>query len=174
MTLVFCILRGMLLGAVRLSSSNALYGHSTGAAAASHYEAGEPPFEEIEAQNIGNLLPNDDDDLLSGVTEGLDYTAQPSTSGNNDVDVEDLDLFRSVGGMDLGQLNASYSSIQTNYDSHPIGEQPSRTLFIRNISSNIEDTELQALFEVPFVPFHLKLMHTCRFLNQRLFITTEN
>ena len=28
------------------------------------------------------------------------------------------------------------------------GEHPSRTLFVRNINSNVEDSELQSLFEV--------------------------
>ncbi|KAM7468803.1 hypothetical protein LguiB_016365 [Lonicera macranthoides] len=144
---------------LRLSSNTALYGHSVGAAAASasHYEEEEPPFEsleEIEAQTIGNLLP-DDDDLLSGVTDGLDYNiAQPSSRD----DVEDLDLFSSVGGMDLGEDGGYSSSGQRISDipggnsgsigeQHAHGEHPSRTLFVRNINSNIEDTELQALFE---------------------------
>ncbi|EFJ29695.1 hypothetical protein SELMODRAFT_91923 [Selaginella moellendorffii] len=30
---------------------------------------------------------------------------------------------------------------------HPYGEHPSRTLFVRNINSNVEDAELRALFE---------------------------
>ena len=30
---------------------------------------------------------------------------------------------------------------------HPFGEHPSRTLFVRNINSNVEDDELRALFE---------------------------
>uniref|UniRef100_A0A5B7BLW2 RRM domain-containing protein n=1 Tax=Davidia involucrata TaxID=16924 RepID=A0A5B7BLW2_DAVIN len=145
---------------LRLSSNNALYGHSVGTAA-SHYEEEEPfeSLEELEAQTIGNLLPNDDD-LLSGVTDGLDYIAQPS-SGD---DIEDLDLFSSVGGMDLGedgfspgqrnseifgansnsQLGGSSSSIAGE---HPYGEHPSRTLFVRNINSNVEDSELRSLFE---------------------------
>lgn len=31
---------------------------------------------------------------------------------------------------------------------HPYGEHPSRTLFVRNINSNVEDSELRSLFEV--------------------------
>lgn len=31
---------------------------------------------------------------------------------------------------------------------HPYGEHPSRTLFVRNINSNVEDSELKLLFEV--------------------------
>ncbi|KAM7487069.1 hypothetical protein LguiB_024553 [Lonicera macranthoides] len=140
---------------LRLSSNNALYGHSVGAAAAaSQYE--EEPFEsleEIEAQTIGNLLPNDDD-LLSGVTDGLDYIGQPS-SGD---DAEDLDFFSSVGGMDMGedgftpgQRNSEFSGGNSNGGSfageHPHGEHPSRTLFVRNINSSVEDSELRTLFE---------------------------
>ena len=85
--------------AVRLTSNNALYGHSVGDAA-SHYEEEEPfeSLEEMEAQTIGNLLPNDDE-LLSGVTDGIDYVGQPNTIE----EIEDLDLFSSVGGMDLGE-----------------------------------------------------------------------
>lgn len=35
---------------------------------------------------------------------------------------------------------------------HPYGEHPSRTLFVRNINSNVEDSELRTLFEV-LLPF---------------------
>lgn len=149
------------LDAVRLSSNDALYGHSVDTVA-SHYDEEEPfeSLEEIEAQTIGNLLP-DDDELLSGVTDGLDFIFQASIGD----DVEELDLFSSVGGMDLGddgscagqknsdfsggvsdgQLGASNGSIAGE---HPHGEHPSRTLFVRNINSNVEDSELRTLFEV--------------------------
>lgn len=147
--------------AVRMSSNNGLYGHSVDTIA-SHYEEEEiiESLEEIEAQTIGNLLP-DDDDLLSGVTDGLDYNIQ----SNGGDDMEELDLFSSVGGMDLeddalssgqkscefpggvpnGQLGLCNGSI---VGEHPYGEHPSRTLFVRNINSNVEDSELRTLFEV--------------------------
>lgn len=134
---------------MRLTSNNALYGHSVGAAA-SHYEDEEPfeSLEEIEAQTIGNLLPNDDD-LLSGVTDGLDYVGQP----NPGEEIEDLDLFSSVGGMDLGEDGfppgrSDSESISLVGGDQRHGEHPSRTLFVRNINSNVEDSELRALFEV--------------------------
>ncbi|XP_052185128.1 protein MEI2-like 4 isoform X2 [Diospyros lotus] len=149
-------------GKLRLTSNSALHGHSVGAAT-SHYEEEEPfeSLEEIEAQTIGNLLPNDDD-LLSGVTDGLDYVPQSNAAD----DTEDLDLFSSVGGLDLGEDSFppglgdtkvsgghpychSGGSISLIYGEHPHGEQPSRTLFIRNINSNVEDSELRSLFE-PF------------------------
>ncbi|KAK4357688.1 hypothetical protein RND71_023298 [Anisodus tanguticus] len=144
---------------LRLATNNSPHGHSVGAAD-SHYEE-EEPFEslkELEAHAIGNLLP-DDDDLLAGVTDGLDYVGQPYAGD----DIEDLDLFSSVGGMDLGEDGSSPGQRNSEYvgnytlqlgDSnvaiggqHPFGENPSRTLFVRNINSSVEDSELQTLFE---------------------------
>ncbi|GMN49372.1 hypothetical protein TIFTF001_018531 [Ficus carica] len=143
---------------LRLSVNNAVYGHSVDTVNP-HYEEEEimESLEEIEAQTIGNLLP-DDDDLLSGVIDGLDYKIQ--SNGGDDMD--ELDLFSSVGGMDLeddgssagqksefpgitnGQLGLCNGSI---VGEHPYGEHPSRTLFVRNINSNVEDSELRTLFE---------------------------
>jgi len=154
--LLFISLVLHLLGAVKLTSNSAVYGHSIDTV---HYEEEEvlESLEEIEAQTIGNLLP-DDDDLLSGVTDGLDFLAQPKAGD----DAEDLDFFSSVGGMDLeddglsaGQKKFEFTggvSPSGNNASiageHPHGEHPSRTLFVRNINSNVEDAELRALFEV--------------------------
>ncbi|PRQ39776.1 putative RNA recognition motif 2, nucleotide-binding alpha-beta plait domain-containing protein [Rosa chinensis] len=143
---------------LRLSSNNTQYGHSVDSVA-SNYEEEEvfESLEEMEAQTIGNLLP-DDDELLSGVTDGLEYNV-PLTAGD---DIEELDFFSSSGGMDLGDdglsagLNNSdcpggVSNVLQCSGSvageHPNGEHPSRTLFVRNINSNIEDSELRTLFE---------------------------
>ncbi|XP_022860738.1 protein MEI2-like 4 isoform X2 [Olea europaea var. sylvestris] len=139
---------------VRLLSNDASYGHSFGGGAASHYEAqeGSESLEELEAQTIGNLLP-DDDDLLSGLTDGFGYIARPNKGG----DMEDLDLFSSVGGLELGedgpsQRNYEFSDVSSNnhlglsYGSND-QKHPSRTLFLRNINSNVEDSELRVLFE---------------------------
>lgn len=135
---------------MKLSSNNAHFDHSIGNVT-SNLEEGEifASLEEIEAQTIGNLLP-DDDDLLSGVTEGLDFTMQP-----NGDDAEELDFFSSVGGMDLGE---SENSLQQKYlksgsdgilvGEHPFSQCPSRTLFIRNIDSDAQDSEIQTLFKV--------------------------
>lgn len=144
---------------MRLSSSNTQYGQSVDSVA-SNYEEEEvfESLEEMEAQTIGNLLPNDDE-LLSGVTDGLEYNV-PLTAGD---DTEELDIFSSSGGMDLGDdgLSAGLNNfdrpggvsngLQCNgsvLGEHPHGEHPSRTLFVRNINSNIEDSELRTLFEV--------------------------
>uniref|UniRef100_A0A2N9FC93 RRM domain-containing protein n=1 Tax=Fagus sylvatica TaxID=28930 RepID=A0A2N9FC93_FAGSY len=116
-------------------------------------------LEEIEAQTIGNLLP-DDDDLFSGMTDELACNSY----ANNGDDFEDYDLFSSGGGMELegdnlthvGQRSSDFIRGLSNgpggsngsiVGGHPYGEQPSRTLFVRNINSNVEDSELKALFE---------------------------
>uniref|UniRef100_A0A6N2JZD1 RRM domain-containing protein n=1 Tax=Salix viminalis TaxID=40686 RepID=A0A6N2JZD1_SALVM len=144
---------------LRLSSTNSLYGHSVDTIA-SHFEEEEPfqSLEEIEAQTIGNLLPNDDD-LFSGVTDRVENINHPSGGD----DMEDLDFFSSVGGMDLGddgsvaQIDSEFPGGASNGQlgacklsmagEHPYGEHPSRTLFVRNINSNVEESELRAVFE---------------------------
>ncbi|KAH9329222.1 hypothetical protein KI387_001330, partial [Taxus chinensis] len=121
-------------------------------------------LEELESHTIGNLLP-DDDELLSGVVDDIDYISQP----NNGEETEDFDLFSSVGGMELEADILDSSTDYSNNKSldafvgisasqqggsngsaageHPYGEHPSRTLFVRNINSNVEDSELRDLFE---------------------------
>lgn len=121
-------------------------------------------LEELESHTIGNLLP-DDDELLSGVVDEVDYISQP----NNGEENEDFDLFSSVGGMELeadildgstGYSNNKNTDAFVGVSSsqqggpngaaageHPYGEHPSRTLFVRNINSNVEDSELRDLFE---------------------------
>ncbi|KAL2347104.1 hypothetical protein Fmac_001104 [Flemingia macrophylla] len=111
-------------------------------------------LEEIEADTIGNLLP-DEDDLFSGVTDELGCHTHTRTSD----DFEDFDLFSSGGGMELEGDEHLISGKRTSYvdgeldyfgvskGKIPFGEQSSRTLFVRNINSNVEDSELKALFE---------------------------
>ncbi|KAJ9186144.1 hypothetical protein P3X46_005679 [Hevea brasiliensis] len=144
---------------LRFSSNKVTYGHSVDTVA-SHFEEEEPfeSLEEIEAQTIRNLLPSDDD-LFSGMTDKLDNINQSSVRD----DMEDLDFFNSIGGLDLGddspaaqndiEFHVGMSNGQIGFSSgsisgeHPFGEHPSRTLFVRNINSNVEDSELRALFE---------------------------
>lgn len=140
---------------------------------------GEEPFgslEELESHVIGNLLPDDEEELLAGVVDDFDCLLPPS----NGEELEDVDLFISGGGMELegdaqdalGVYVNSHRTLEvltgcstTQHGSngpgsvageHPYGEHPSRTLFVRNINSNVEDTELRALFEV-----HLEYSGTC-------------
>eukprot|EP00249_Psilotum_nudum_P023302 c28822_g2_i4 orf=1188-3749(-) len=125
--------------------------------------------EELESQAIGELLPDDEEELLADIANGFDFL----NSSNNGEESEDFDLFSSGGGLEMdgdnsqegfevymnsnrGLDNFSGGSM-TNHGSsngpasvigeHPYGEHPSRTLFVRNINSNVEDSELRALFE---------------------------
>ena len=125
-------------------------------------------FEDIEPSAIGNLLP-DDDELLAGIMDDFDLSGLPSQLE----DLEEIDLFGPGGGMELdfesqeslrigmSKLNmtdgipangvglyALPNGVGTVAGEHPYGEHPSRTLFVRNINSNVEDSELKALFEV--------------------------
>ncbi|GJM91034.1 hypothetical protein PR202_ga07369 [Eleusine coracana subsp. coracana] len=53
---------------------------------------------------------------------------------------------------DIGSGSSQYNlqtAVGTVTGEHPFGEHPSRTLFVRNINSSIEDSELRSLFE-PF------------------------
>ncbi|KAI3465909.1 hypothetical protein Pfo_022572 [Paulownia fortunei] len=125
------------------------------------------PLEDIEPSTIGSFLPGDEDELLAGLMDDFDLSGLPTQ-------LEDLDddFFGSGGGLEIepeshenlvngiSRLNTSDgisgSSIShcgfTNgvgvvTGEHPYGEHPSRTLFVRNINSNVEDSELRSLFE---------------------------
>lgn len=120
-----------------------------------------------DSHPIGSMLPDDEEELLAGLMDDLDLTALPATL--DDLEGYD-DLFGSGGGLELetdphDSLNKGFSRIgfaDSNIDNgnifqngagsiageHPYGEHPSRTLFVRNINSNVEDSELITLFEV--------------------------
>lgn len=119
--------------------------------------------EDAELNEIGSLLPDDEDELLAGIMEDFDLSELPSQVE----DLEEDDLFGSGGGMELdfdnnlsklslfdgvngnGGMNYGLpNGVGTVAGEHPYGEHPSRTLFVRNINSNVEDSELRALFEV--------------------------
>lgn len=125
-------------------------------------------LEDIENNAIGSLLPDDEDELLAGIMDGFDIHGLP----NQIDDVEEYDLFGSGGGMELesdpqkslsevmSKLSLSVGGVGngvahygfpngagTVAGEHPYGEHPSRTLFVRNINSNVEDSELRTLFE---------------------------
>ncbi|XP_059284704.1 protein MEI2-like 2 [Lycium ferocissimum] len=124
------------------------------------------PLEE-EPIPDGCLLPGDEDELLAGIMDDFDLSGLPTQ-------LEDLDddFFGSGGGLELeteslgnslngfaklsmsdGILGNSVghhvfpNSTGTVAGEHPYGEHPSRTLFVRNINSNVEDSELRSLFE---------------------------
>lgn len=137
---------------------------------------GADPFEDLELDAIGNLLPDDEDELLAGITDDFDLSGLPSQVE----DLEECDLFGPGGGMELecepqerlhivmSKLNISDgvaangighyalpNGVGTVAGEHPYGEHPSRTLFVRNINSNVDDSELRSLFEVFLILSHI-------------------
>ncbi|KAK3039073.1 hypothetical protein RJ639_028524 [Escallonia herrerae] len=153
---------------------------------------------DVEPNIIGSLLPGDEDELLSGIMDDFDLSGLPTQLE----DLED-DLFDSGGGMEMdielqesilnGVSNMSMSDGVpgngigqyglpngggTIAGEHPYGEHPSRTLFVRNINSNVEDSELRSLFEVIYVIQELQIasMAARVFLNvayELYFLTIE-
>ncbi|KAG7570248.1 RNA-binding domain superfamily [Arabidopsis thaliana x Arabidopsis arenosa] len=125
-------------------------------------------LEDVEPDSLDILLPEDENELLPGLIDELNFTGLP------DEDLEECDVFCTGGGMELdvesqdnqavdasgmqisdrGAANAFVPRKRPNTAGrvsveHPNGEHPSRTLFVRNINSSVEDSELSALFE-PF------------------------
>ncbi|KAK6134993.1 hypothetical protein DH2020_031277 [Rehmannia glutinosa] len=125
------------------------------------------PLEDIEPSMIGSFLPGDENELFAGLIDDFDLSGLPTQ-------LEDLDddFFGSGGGLeiepesqenlvnDISRLSISDSfsgssishygfanGVGTITGEHPYGEHPSRTLFVRNINSNVEDSELRSLFE---------------------------
>ncbi|XP_050376087.1 protein MEI2-like 1 isoform X2 [Argentina anserina] len=126
---------------LRLLKNDFVSHQSTNNVASQHEEEPFESLEEMEAKTIGNLLP-DENDLFTGMIDGLGNTVY----AKNGDEFEDFDLFSSGGGMELegddqGGCNGSLVG------EHPYGEHPSRTLFVRNFNSNVEDLELKDLFE---------------------------
>lgn len=140
-------------------------------------------LEDLEFHTIGNLLPDDEEDLLAGVADDYDLP-QNRRDENTTEEPDEFDLFSSGGGMELeGDSSDALGVYMSNYRSgeglgggaagqpsgaagsvageHPYGEHPSRTLFVRNINSNVEDTELRALFEVLALNYLYLLCNNC-------------
>jgi len=124
------------------------------------------PFD-FDLRQIDDLLP-DEDEFFAGITDEI----EPVGKTNNTEELEEFDVFGSGGGMELDldpleSVTASFgnssiadgargngvspfgvpSAVGTVAGEHPYGEHPSRTLFVRNINSNVEDSELRTLFE---------------------------
>lgn len=59
-----------------------------------------------------------------------------------------------------GSPSMANSPHDSQFSEHPFGEHPSRTLFVRNINSNIEEQELRNLFEVGKKYFQKKKIKT--------------
>jgi len=132
-------------------------------------EEGHDPFDDFETTAIGNMLPDDEEELLAGIMDDFDLSKLP----NQLEDLDENDLFVNGGefemdfepqeSLSIGMTKIAISDgvasngighyaipngVGTVAGEHPYGEHPSRTLFVRNINSNVEDSELRTLFEV--------------------------
>ncbi|VVB17646.1 unnamed protein product [Arabis nemorensis] len=133
---------------LRLQRSDMLSPMSANTVGTHREEEPSESLEEIEAQTIGNLLP-DEDDLFAEV---MGEVGRKSRANGDDPD--DFDLFSSVGGMELdGDVFSSVDHRNgerggnISFGEHHRGEIPSRTILAGNISSNVEDYDLKVLFE---------------------------
>lgn len=160
---------------MRLPANDDIYHHPAKTVVSNYEKETLNSFEGNEGQTIGNLLP-DEDDLFSGMTDVLVHGGQ----ANSGDELEDFDLFSNGGGLELGEdplsaVHQKYNlfggvlNYQVGCNGSIAGEHPSRTLFVRNISGSIEDSELKALFEVLIPLYPLQLSHinlpcllTCR------------
>ncbi|XP_019088305.1 PREDICTED: protein MEI2-like 1 isoform X1 [Camelina sativa] len=134
---------------LRLQGSDMLSPMSANTVVTHREEEPSESLEEIEAQTIGNLLP-DEDDLFAEV---MGEVGRKSRANAGD-DLDEFDLFSSVGGMELeGDIFSSVSHRNgerggnNSVGEHRRVEIPSRTLLVGNISSNVEECELKALFQ---------------------------
>ncbi|XP_020089117.1 protein MEI2-like 2 isoform X2 [Ananas comosus] len=152
------------------SSSLPLLPHdaSTSMKKLDHDTEGRDCMYDVYIRQVGNSLPDDEEDLLAGIMDGL----EPITLPRKAEELDEYDVFGSGGGMELdsdpiegitaGMTKASIADCyagnganQHNFPNgvgtvageHPYGEHPSRTLFVRNINSNVEDSELRDLFQ---------------------------
>ncbi|KZV27199.1 hypothetical protein F511_04652, partial [Dorcoceras hygrometricum] len=127
------------------------------------------PLEDGELSKLGIFVPCDEDELYVGPEDDLDLILNGLPTRVEDLDD---DLFGSGGGIEIesdnqenlantvlrlcssngtsGSTNVRYgctNAVRTFSGEHPSGEHPSRTLFVRNINSHVDDSELKSLFE---------------------------
>ncbi|GFP91260.1 protein mei2-like 5 [Phtheirospermum japonicum] len=108
---------------------------------------------------VESLLP-DEDELLAGMVDDLidgsdEYDLFGSGGGLElESDLQENLIF-GVSGLNITDTGVSNGGARLNLTNgvgpvageHPLGEHPSRTLFVRNINSNVEDAEIRTLFE---------------------------
>ena len=128
---------------------------------------------------MGNLLPGDEDELFAGIMDDFDLSGLPTqleeldddffgSGGGLEIESEShenlvngisrLSMSDGIGGSAISPFGFT-NGVAAVSGEHPYGEHPSRTLFVRNINSNVEDSELKSLFEV--LNANLKIIYMC-------------
>ncbi|KAL3632267.1 hypothetical protein CASFOL_025251 [Castilleja foliolosa] len=118
------------------------------------------PLEDI----VPTFLPGDENELLAGLIDDFDLSELPTqlealvddffgSGGGLEIESESLadgisglSISDGVGGASVSQYGIVNGAGAVSGE-HPYGEHPSRTLFVRNINSNVENSELKSLFE---------------------------
>lgn len=98
-----------------------------------HYQKPKSPSLEVTPPSMDDDMFGMDPDDMNGDNYANRDDSIPSSPGNGE-------------GYPPG-FNPSADSFTASFGEHPLGEHPSRTLFVRNINSNVEDEELSTLFE---------------------------
>eukprot|EP01117_Protostelium_nocturnum_P009226 TRINITY_DN3302_c0_g1_i1.p1 TRINITY_DN3302_c0_g1~~TRINITY_DN3302_c0_g1_i1.p1 ORF type:complete len:869 (-),score=145.78 TRINITY_DN3302_c0_g1_i1:173-2779(-) len=102
--------------------------------------------------HVLKTIPEDDDSYEIRYISDPNFASSFMTDSNNNNLVDGESIVRAPSA-DSIDSNGSFSPTgassdsATSYGEHPLGEHPSRTLFVRNINSNVEDEELVQLFE---------------------------
>lgn len=101
-------------------------------------------MDDFDLSELPTQLEDLDDDFF-GSGGGLEMESESQESLRNGL----TKLSMSDGIPGNNTLHYAFpNGVSTVAGEHPYGEHPSRTLFVRNINSNVEDSELRSLFEV--------------------------
>ncbi|CAA0816125.1 Protein MEI2-like 5 [Striga hermonthica] len=123
-------------------------------------------LEDNKPHTMENFLPDDENELLAGLMDDFDLSGLPTQledldddffgSGGLEIEPESheslvdgisrLSTLDGISGVSIPHYGFTNGAGAVTGE-HPYGEHPSRTLFVRNINSNVEDSELRALFE---------------------------
>lgn len=99
------------------------------------HEVDNEDFEDDAKSNVHATPYNEEVFVLEGISYKPDLADDSSTHSSRS----------SSPTLDNGQYHDPFTN---THGEHPLGEHPSRTLFVRNINSNVEDEELTSMFEV--------------------------
>ncbi|GFS42417.1 MEI2-like protein 5 [Actinidia rufa] len=110
------------------------------------------------SSSLDKFNPDGEDNLLEDVANqimiffgsggGMELESDPQESLSKGFSNINLSEGGGNGAAHYGFPNG----VGTVAGEHPYGEHPSRTLFVRNINSNVEDSELRTLFEIRETP----------------------
>ena len=102
-------------------------------------------MDDFDLSKLPSQLEDLDENDLFVNGGGFEMDFEPQESLN--ISMSKIGISDGIASNGIGQY-AIPNGVGTVAGEHPYGEHPSRTLFVRNINSNVEDSELRTLFEV--------------------------